>query len=156
MSLVCPEGAYRRCHSVGVHQSRTLAGCQRGCQTYRVRLGLPGNHKARGHSCHREGHRRHGEDLFNEVYDTEHVPELLKVPGVRSVTRYKVDSTIYTTKLEDQPVYIAAYEVDSPDVVTSDAWNAATEIGRWAEHVHPYTSNRSHVIYKKVAGPERE
>ena len=95
------------------------------------------------------------EDLFNEVYDIEHVPELLKVPGVRSVTRYKVDSTIYTTKLEDQPVYIAAYEVDSPDVVTSDAWNAATEIGRWAEHVRPYTSNRSHIIYKKVAGPER-
>ena len=91
------------------------------------------------------------EDLFNEVYDTEHVPELLKVPGVRSVTRYKVDST---TKLEDQPLYIAAYEVDSPDVVTSDAWNVATEIGRWAEHVRPYTSNRSHVIYKKVAGPE--
>ncbi len=41
------------------------------------------------------------------------------------------------------------------DVVTSDAWNVATEIGRCAEHVRPYTSNRSQVIYKKVAGPER-
>jgi hypothetical protein len=29
------------------------------------------------------------EPLFNEVYDTEHVPNLLKVPGVRSVTRMK-------------------------------------------------------------------
>ena len=27
------------------------------------------------------------ESLFNEVYDTEHIPELLKVPGVLSVTR---------------------------------------------------------------------
>ena len=27
------------------------------------------------------------EALFNEVYDTEHIPNLLKVPGVRSVTR---------------------------------------------------------------------
>ncbi|MCH7796137.1 MAG: hypothetical protein IH900_13510, partial [Proteobacteria bacterium] len=27
------------------------------------------------------------EALFNEVYDTEHVPNLLKVPGVLSVTR---------------------------------------------------------------------
>jgi hypothetical protein len=26
------------------------------------------------------------EALFNEVYDTEHVPLLLKVPGVRAVT----------------------------------------------------------------------
>ncbi|MGH8722463.1 MAG: hypothetical protein ACREU4_10785, partial [Burkholderiales bacterium] len=27
------------------------------------------------------------EALFNEVYDTEHTPELLKVPGVLSVRR---------------------------------------------------------------------
>ena len=27
------------------------------------------------------------EDLFNEVYDQEHVPNLLQVPGVISVTR---------------------------------------------------------------------
>ncbi|MBV8745142.1 MAG: hypothetical protein JO134_08895, partial [Xanthobacteraceae bacterium] len=29
------------------------------------------------------------EDLFNEIYDTEHVSNLLKVPGVRSATRMK-------------------------------------------------------------------
>ena len=29
------------------------------------------------------------EDLFNEVYDTEHVPYLLEVPGVIAVTRLK-------------------------------------------------------------------
>src|SRR5262245_43603338 len=29
------------------------------------------------------------EDVFNEVYDTEHVPFLLKVPGVLSARRYK-------------------------------------------------------------------
>jgi hypothetical protein len=27
------------------------------------------------------------EALFNEIYDTEHIPHLLKVPGVRAVTR---------------------------------------------------------------------
>jgi hypothetical protein len=27
------------------------------------------------------------EALFNQVYDTEHIPNLLKVPGVRGVTR---------------------------------------------------------------------
>src|SRR6516164_4811040 len=31
----------------------------------------------------------HKEDLFNEVYDTEHIPNLLNVPGVRSATRVK-------------------------------------------------------------------
>jgi hypothetical protein len=29
------------------------------------------------------------EDLFNEVYDTEHVPNLLNVPGVHAATRIK-------------------------------------------------------------------
>jgi hypothetical protein len=28
------------------------------------------------------------EALFNEVYDTEHVPNLLKVPGVIAVARF--------------------------------------------------------------------
>ncbi|MBI4736963.1 MAG: hypothetical protein HY766_13065, partial [candidate division NC10 bacterium] len=31
------------------------------------------------------------EALFNEVYDTEHVPLLLKVPGVISVARFKTE-----------------------------------------------------------------
>ena len=30
------------------------------------------------------------EDLFNEIYDTEHVPNILKVPGVISATRSAV------------------------------------------------------------------
>ena len=29
------------------------------------------------------------EDLFNEVYDQEHIPSLLEVPGVLAVSRYK-------------------------------------------------------------------
>jgi hypothetical protein len=29
------------------------------------------------------------ENLFNEVYDTEHIPNLLNVPGVHSATRVK-------------------------------------------------------------------
>jgi hypothetical protein len=29
------------------------------------------------------------EDLFNEIYDTERVANLLKVPGVRAATRVK-------------------------------------------------------------------
>ena len=31
------------------------------------------------------------EALFNEIYDTEHIPNLLKVPGVRVVTRMPSD-----------------------------------------------------------------
>ena len=31
------------------------------------------------------------EDLFNEVYDDEHIPHILEVPGVRSATRYTAE-----------------------------------------------------------------
>ena len=87
---------------------------------------------------------------FNEIYDTEHIPELMKVPGVRKVTRFKLDSTLYTTEMAGQPTYIAVYEVDSPDVVHSEAWGIATELGNWKDKVRPYTSNRSHLIYKRL------
>ena len=31
------------------------------------------------------------EELFNEVYDEEHIPALLKVPGVIAVSRLKTE-----------------------------------------------------------------
>jgi hypothetical protein len=60
------------------------------------------------------------EALFNEVYDTEHVPNLLKVPGVRSVTRLRTEPASVNIGGERKPVtgegaptYIAIYEIDS-------------------------------------------
>jgi len=97
--------------------------------------------------------------LFNEVYDTEHVPLLLKVPGVVSVTRAKtapLSVMMGGKKLdivaEGEPVYTAIYEIDNPDVLLSDAWADAVEQGRWPEKVRPFTSNRRHVLRKVMAG----
>ncbi len=93
------------------------------------------------------------EDLFNEVYDQEHVPNLLKVPGVVSVTRAKretltlsIGGARQTIEAEGEPVYSAIYEIESPDVLVSDEWGAAVEAGRWPEEVRPYTKNRRHVL----------
>jgi hypothetical protein len=97
------------------------------------------------------------EALFNEVYDREHVPNLLKVPGVHSVTRLRTEPASLslggTTKRltgEGSPTYVALYEIDSPDVLTSKAWTEAAELGRWPSEVRPYTSNRHHVVRKVV------
>lgn len=97
------------------------------------------------------------EALFNEVYDQEHVPELLKVPGVRSVTRLKTEPAFFTIGGERKPIdgsgaprYIALYEIDGPEVLTSAAWAKAVEVGRWASQVRPYTSNRHHALRKVV------
>jgi len=95
------------------------------------------------------------EDLFNEVYDEEHVPMLLKVPGVISVTRLKqapltlsIGGEEKTVDTSAEPTFSAVYEIESPDVLTSKEWADAIEQGRWPEQVRPYTSNRRHTLQK--------
>jgi hypothetical protein len=97
------------------------------------------------------------EALFNEVYDTEHVPLLLKVPGVRAVTRWKTEPAAFNLggerKVLDggtQPRYVALYEIDSPDVLLSQEWAEAVEKGRWPGEVRPFTSNRHHIVRKAL------
>ena len=97
------------------------------------------------------------EAIFNEVYDTEHIPLILKVPGVVSAKRYKMGPlTMFlggekkTIVMEGEPAYMAIYELDSPDVLVSEAWAKAVEAGRWPSQVRPYTKNRRHVMRKLV------
>ncbi len=97
------------------------------------------------------------EALFNEVYDDEHVPNLLKVPGVMAVTRFKTEPAAVMMGGEERPVtgegqptYSALYEIESPEVIKSAAWAAAVEAGRWPGEVRPHTSNRQHVMRKVI------
>jgi hypothetical protein len=98
------------------------------------------------------------EELFNEVYDTEHVPSLMKVPGVVSVRRYTTEPLILSIGGEEKqipndglPKHTAIYEIESPDVLTSAEWSDAVEAGRWPEEVRPFTHNRQHVL-RKILG----
>lgn len=94
------------------------------------------------------------EALFNEVYDTEHVPYLLEVPGVLSVTRATAEPLVMMlggerrTMPEAGPRYTAIYEIESPEVVLSPQWAAAVERGRWPGEVRPFTRNRRHALLK--------
>ena len=99
------------------------------------------------------------EDVFNEVYDQEHVPTLLKVPGVVSVTRFVNQPLTMvmagerrTIEAPGEPKYSAVYEIESPDVLVSDAWAQAIDQGRWPEEVRPYTKNRRHTLQKVMEG----
>jgi hypothetical protein len=98
------------------------------------------------------------EALFNEVYDTEHVPELLKVPGVLAVHRLtlqplklSIGGEVKSIVFEDEPKFSAIYELESAEVLTSSAWAKAVEVGRWGGQVRPYTKNRRHTL-RKVSG----
>ena len=86
------------------------------------------------------------EAAFNEVYDTEHIPTILKVPGVVSATRYEV--------VDGQPKYMAVYEVETPELPNSEVFRAATDEGRWPTEIRPFTRNRYHAVYKVIEPSE--
>ena len=95
------------------------------------------------------------EALFNEVYDQEHIPELLKVPGVLAVFRttlaplkMSIGGELKTIVVEGEPKYSAVYELESAEVLTSEAWASAVEKGRWPAQVRPHTRNRRHTLRK--------
>ena len=102
------------------------------------------------------------EDLFNDVYDMEHVPHLLAVPGVRHVTRVKACSAQIAIAGGTQPLpearprYTAIYEIDDPAVLASDEWAMAVEQGRWASEVRPHTTNRHHAVCAKTFDRAKE
>ena len=94
-------------------------------------------------------------DLFNEVYDTEHVPYLLEVPGVTAVTRLEaqdfemsMSGELRTVPRGETPTWHAIYEIESPEVLKSPAWAEAVERGRWPIEVRQHTLNRRHSLQR--------
>jgi hypothetical protein len=97
------------------------------------------------------------EAIFNNVYDEEHIPNLLSVPGVLSVNRYisrrftlLIDGQRKDIKPSREPKYMALYELEHPEVLSSSKWEEEVEKGRWAIDIRPYTYNRHHILYEKL------
>jgi hypothetical protein len=87
------------------------------------------------------------EDDFNRIYDTQHIPEIMKVPGVLGVSRYVLEKSA----VGGVPKYTAVYRVSSPDVPQSAAWVAASDTGDWKSRIRPHTTNRIHSIYRELS-----
>jgi hypothetical protein len=97
--------------------------------------------------------------VFNEVYDKDHIPYLKQVPGLVSVARFKTEDLTMIIGgerkkivVENQPRYLALYEIERPEVLVSDAWAKAVDKGRWTDEVRPYTTNRRHLLYRRIDG----
>lgn len=86
---------------------------------------------------------------FNRIYDEEHIPLIVQVPGVRSASRYRMEWSAQT----DTARYLAIYEVDAPDVPHSAAFVAASDTGEWKPKIRPHSTNRRHSIFRRIAGP---
>ena len=95
------------------------------------------------------------EAVFNDLYDNEHIPAFLKVPGVLSAARYETTTEplpefMRMVGAEGLPKYAAVYELESPDVPASEAFKQAAEIGDWPQKVRPYCKNRAYLIFKLI------
>ena len=85
----------------------------------------------------------HREALFNELYDHEHLPLLLKLPGSINAVRYKTDAS-------GVPRYLCAYEVENTTLPMSKLWNDTSDIGRWKPEVRPYTYNKRYIVGERI------
>ena len=83
---------------------------------------------------------------FNRIYEEDHVPTILKVPGVRSCARYRLDHST----VPGMPRYLAIYEVDNAAVIDSQAWTEASDKGDWKPKIRPYTTNRRHSVFERI------
>lgn len=85
----------------------------------------------------------HREALFNELYDGEHLPLLLKLPGAVNAVRWR-------TAAAGEPRYLCAYEVERADLPMSALWNDTSDIGRWKPEVRPYTYNKRFIVSERL------
>ncbi len=86
------------------------------------------------------------EEEFNRVYDTQHVHNIIQAPGVHGCSRYKLESA----DVDGVARYLAVYEIDSPEIPQTDGWKAESEKGDWPTKIRPHTSNRTHLIFKRL------
>jgi len=86
------------------------------------------------------------EQRFTELYDGEHIPALMGVPGVRSCSRLK----LMWADTAEMPEYLAIYDVDGPEVPKSPAWQTASNTGRWSAEIRPHMTVRRHGMFERV------
>src|SRR5258708_39446909 len=80
---------------------------------------------------------QHLEADSSRIYDEDHVPTILKVPGVRSCARYRLENSTRP----GMPRYLAVYETDSAEVINSPAWPEAPPPREWRPQNRPHPEN---------------
>ena len=78
------------------------------------------------------------EGQFNEIYDTEHIPNILEVDGVLQVIRFRDAEPTPQGWLR----YSALYLMARADLPSTPEWRAKSDIGRWAPVIRPRVKSR--------------
>src|SRR6516165_2456763 len=85
---------------------------------------------------------KHDEE-FNDWYNTEHLPELLAVPGILSAARYKA--------MKGGPKYLAFYELENVGVMRTPAFTNRPRT-TWGQRVSPTVigSNLTRIVGEQI------
>ena len=89
------------------------------------------------------------EEEFNRWYNEEHVPERLSIPGFISGRRFRA--------VEGSPKYLALYELESPEVLNTQAYRHWLGEGRteWTKRMSPRFKNFVRNVYVQIYPEER-
>ncbi|HLZ72297.1 MAG TPA: hypothetical protein VKV26_20530 [Dehalococcoidia bacterium] len=82
------------------------------------------------------------DEEYNAWYDDEHIPLLLKVPGVLRARRFRA--------LEGEPRYLALYDLAAPEVRHSPAFSQAADTP-WSARMRAHCERRLTGLYRPVA-----
>ncbi|MAX11629.1 MAG: hypothetical protein ACJ0KI_00635 [Dehalococcoidia bacterium] len=83
------------------------------------------------------------EEEFNEWYNTEHLQELMSVPGILNCARYEA--------VKSGPKHLAVYEFENAQVIDTDAFKNRP-ITPWAQKVGPraIATTRINNVYEMI------
>jgi len=83
------------------------------------------------------------DEEFNAWYDTEHLPELLALPGVQDGARY--------VAVKGGPKYLAMYELESVEAMKTPEFTGRT-VTPWGRRVTPSVigKNRTRVVGEQI------
>ena len=83
---------------------------------------------------------------FNEIYDTEHLPCMVSISGVRDAARYQLE----WSDNADMQTYLALYHLDDPELPRSDIWARHAAMGRWPIEIRHLATQRSNCALGKI------
>jgi hypothetical protein len=84
------------------------------------------------------------ESEFNDIYDHDHIPNILKLKGVLEVIRFKDAAPNEKGLL----VYSALYILAQENLHLTAQWKELSDLGRWAPVIRPKVKSRT-----RRAGP---
>ena len=84
---------------------------------------------------------------FNDIYDNDHIPTIMKLDGVKEVLRFKDADPNEKGFL----VYTAVYFMTKVDLHLTPEWKALSDTGRWMPVIRPKVKSRHRRVGPVVA-----